>query len=413
MTDFTVTIDATEVDNNTLSFHLMGSDEYGLDKSIVNSLRRTLLSEIPCVGFRTEEGAQKDVHVEVNHSSLHNEFLMHRLSLVPLYIDPNEYEHQYLFYLHAKHDGDEAFKFITTDDIKIYPAKDGIDLTKVDMSVDNYDLQKPLSKGEHSKILRPFLFRSQEYPILLTELKNTSSKESFQEILMYGVPSVSYGREHGRWNPVSNAVYSFLRNDELFERTANDKATFQNIVDEEAREKFINSLRLSEGERYYWRDNRDEPHKYELTITSVHYYSSKQLFIMANQLMIHKLENFKEHLIGMVTEGDTSVLVEHHTSENVFKFKACDQNDSLGNVIQSHVVNHYIDKDSVINFCGYKKSHPLEEYITFTLGLNPVSKVFGKNEESKITAIIKFLEEVINNLVKNYELIIEEATKKL
>jgi len=413
MTDFTVSIDKANVDDDTVTFHISGSDEYGLDKSIMNSLRRTLLSEVPCVGFRVEEGTTKDIHVEVNNSSLHNEFLMHRLSLVPLYIDPKDYEQQYLFYLHVKHDGTEPFRFVTTDDIKVYPLKEGIDLEEVDMSVDNYDLLKPLSKTEHAKIFRPFSFRGKEHSILLTELKNTESVDDFQEILMYGVPSVSNGKEHGRWKVVSTAVYSFLENEELFDRVANEKVTRQGIVDDEERDKFIRSLQLSEGERYYWRDSNDEPHKYNFTITPVHYHRSKDLFIMASQHMIDKLETFKGHLIAMVTGEETTVIVEKHTSENVFKFKVCDQNDTLGSVIQAHVVNHYIEEKSVVNFCGYKKSHPLEEYITFTFALNPLSKVFGKNEESKITAIVKSLEEVIDNLVKNYELIIEESTKKL
>ena len=75
-----------------------GTDDYGLDKSIVNSLRRTLLSEIPCIAFRTEEGGKKDIVMEVNNTSLHNEFLLHRLSMIPLYLDPETYENQYLFY---------------------------------------------------------------------------------------------------------------------------------------------------------------------------------------------------------------------------------------------------------------------------------------------------------------------------
>ena len=110
MTTFSVNIDNTEVKDNTLQFHIAGSDEYGLDKSIVNSLRRTLLSEIPCLAFRVEEGTKKDIIMEVNNTSLHNEFLMHRLSMIPLYLDPETYEKQYLFYLNVKHDSNHPFK---------------------------------------------------------------------------------------------------------------------------------------------------------------------------------------------------------------------------------------------------------------------------------------------------------------
>jgi DNA-directed RNA polymerase alpha subunit len=39
---------------NSIIFDIIGNKEHGLNKSIINSLRRTLLSSIPCVGFRTE-----------------------------------------------------------------------------------------------------------------------------------------------------------------------------------------------------------------------------------------------------------------------------------------------------------------------------------------------------------------------
>ena len=58
----------------------------------------------------------------------------------------------------------------------------GIDLEEVDMSVDNYDLLKPLSKTEHAKIFRPFSFRGKEHSILLTELKNTESVDDTQSL---------------------------------------------------------------------------------------------------------------------------------------------------------------------------------------------------------------------------------------
>ena len=64
-------------------------------------------------------------------------------------------------------------------------------------------MNKPLSKQEHSEILRKFEFRGSQYPILLTELKSTNVEGQFQELVLYGVPSVSDGRymPHGKQYP--------------------------------------------------------------------------------------------------------------------------------------------------------------------------------------------------------------------
>ena len=78
-----------------IKFDIQGD---GLHKSIVNSIRRVLLSSIPTVGFRTDD-KNSDIIIKKNNTSLHNEFLSHRISLIPLYIDPNEYQKQYLFHL--------------------------------------------------------------------------------------------------------------------------------------------------------------------------------------------------------------------------------------------------------------------------------------------------------------------------
>ena len=98
-----ISIENTKYDEDTIDFTISGDRETGLEKSIVNSLRRILLSEIPCVAFRCDEGKPSDLQMEVNKTSSHNEFLLHRVSLIPLFIDPFEYNKDYLFQLQIKH----------------------------------------------------------------------------------------------------------------------------------------------------------------------------------------------------------------------------------------------------------------------------------------------------------------------
>ena len=81
-----------------IQFDIKGDKENGLDKSIINSLRRTLLSTIPTVAFRTDIN-NSDIIIKKNNSSLHNEFLADRIALIPLYINPLDYQKQYLFHL--------------------------------------------------------------------------------------------------------------------------------------------------------------------------------------------------------------------------------------------------------------------------------------------------------------------------
>ena len=114
-----IKIENTKYDDETIDFTISGDRETGLEKSIVNSIRRILLTEIPCVAFRCDEGKPSDLEMETNKTSSHNEFILHRISLIPLFINPFEYKKDYLFQLQVKHDGDKPYIFVTSDMFEI------------------------------------------------------------------------------------------------------------------------------------------------------------------------------------------------------------------------------------------------------------------------------------------------------
>ena len=96
--EFNPSISNAQTVNGELQFILSGSDDYGFDKSLANAIRRTLLTDIPTVGFKiNENGENNDINMIINNSSLHNEMLLHRISLIPLYINPVNFMKNYLF----------------------------------------------------------------------------------------------------------------------------------------------------------------------------------------------------------------------------------------------------------------------------------------------------------------------------
>ena len=120
--EFTVEIDKISEKGNSLSFDIKGNQVFGLHKSFVNSIRRTLLSAIPTVGFRTDIN-DSDIKILKNNTSLHNEFLLNRIALIPLYIDPQTYKKQYLFKLSVINSVESPITSITANDFQIYPLK--------------------------------------------------------------------------------------------------------------------------------------------------------------------------------------------------------------------------------------------------------------------------------------------------
>lgn len=285
----------TSTDNN-LDLDIKGNQEYGLDKTIVNAIRRTLLSSIETYAFRTTY-EKLDITIDVNNTSLHNEFLLDRIGLIPLYLDPKlvlDNPLKYLFELNIKHDNSNPVSIITADNFEIYELKNSVMksadytnglITTIDKN--NYDLSKQVSDKVKREIFRPF---QDKYYSIITEMKSTNSEDNVQELVLYGSPSVSISKEDARWQAVSCASYSYKTDEELLINIIQEKLSLKDVEDVET---FKNEFVIREGPRYFHRDNHGEPYYYNFTIESQHYLNEKDLFIRANEIIIESLEGFK------------------------------------------------------------------------------------------------------------------------
>ena len=378
---------------NSIVFDIVGTKEKGLNKSIVNSLRRTLLSSIPSVGFRTEM-KKCDIKIVKNTSPLHNEYILHRIAMIPLYINPESYNRNLLFKLKVTADPEKPVTNVTSQDFKIFPLKNGFDNDETEIDLNKFS-DKEIPESQKKDIFRPF---KGEYYTDITELKSN------YEIELYGVPRISYAYEDARWQAVSMATYSFKKDDEKFKEVVREKVELENISDEE-RYKFSKSLEISESERYYHRDKMCEPYWYEFKVDSVHFMNSKELFIKANELIIQELEIFKDNLRQISNKEDTRMSLEK-VDEQIYTLFVYGGDDTIGNIIQQEISKN-IDDDSDIMVCGYKKVHPLENIITFNVSLKQ-----NKNEQNVIK-IIEVFTETCNTLIDIYNTIISEAKKNL
>jgi DNA-directed RNA polymerase I and III subunit RPAC1 len=70
----------TSCDEETIAFDLIG-----VDAALANALRRILLAEVPTIAIET-------VYVEENTSIIHDEVLAHRLGLLPILADANDFD---------------------------------------------------------------------------------------------------------------------------------------------------------------------------------------------------------------------------------------------------------------------------------------------------------------------------------
>ena len=202
------------------------------------------------------------------------------------------------------------------------------------------------------------------------------------------------------------ATYAFKRDKEQFNKVLNEEIKLKNIPEDE-KYAFGKSLYISDSERYFHRDKMCEPYWYEFKIDSVHNFSSKGLFIRANEIIVQELELLKNDLKNISNKEDSRISIEKK-EENIYTLYIYGNDDTLGNILQ-YEISKNIDDDSDIIVCGYKKVHPLENNIMFNLSL----KQNDKNNEQNAIKIIEVFTESSNNLIDIYNTIIAEAKKNL
>ena len=110
-----------ESPNNVLKF-----DIDGVKMSLVNALRRIMISEVSTVAFETSNFETSSVKITENTSQFHNEFLLHRIGLIPINIPDTENfnESDYTFSLDVENKTNSVL-YVTAGDIKVMNNKTG------------------------------------------------------------------------------------------------------------------------------------------------------------------------------------------------------------------------------------------------------------------------------------------------
>lgn len=326
-----------------------------IDLGLINSIRRIILTEIPVVAFYGEE--HPTIDILYNNSPLHNEFMIHRIGLIPLHIKENIVENydddDYLFELNKENNN---------PDIKM------MNITTADFTGTYKD--KPLTAKELNEIFPSNQITKNH--ILITRLRLN------EKIHLKAKAIKRTAKINASFSPVSLSNFFF-------------------VIDELEANKMDNIL---DKERSYFKDNYGEPAKINFQIETITGLSYKYLFKKAIDILIEKLENLIIKLDNKEIE-----IEEVPNINNSFNFKIDDEDDTLGNLIQSILHTTYIRQHSKLNdlscdYVGYICPHPLIKQLIIRFTLSSTDKedfynFFSQNCRNIIKIIQKVQEEWI------------------
>lgn len=318
-----------------------------VDLSIVNAIRRIGISEIPNVALQYDPTSKENdsVVVHENTCALHNEFLVHRLSLVPFCFSAEEIStynaDQYVFKLSKENKGPKKILDVTTKDIKIYDKDGNL------MSESFHDRIFPRNKKTHDHIL-------------IVKLKHG------EKIDIHFKLTRDIGSSHARWSPVSHCTYKFILDDNVTE-----------------------PLSLLDSQRHFKKNKYGEPVAFQFELESECALIPEYIFGKSIEILRDKVKNAFNVETMTITQSkfDPSMHVVEIKSGGV----------TLGNVLQSLIYNLGIrdSTDKRLEFIGFYQPHPLDQSIILKAKFSEEvdCKLFLDKMKSSIVELLETLHE--------------------
>lgn len=334
-------------DNDICKFNLDNTSS-DIKISCTNAIRRILISNI-----ETFIIDPNNTTIYENNSIYSNEFLKHRLSLIPISSNINKLQYENIIITCKKKNIDEIVENIFVNDFVVKNIED-------DSIIPNENFFK--------------------FPnILLARLKTN-------HFISFECKLVKNNAERGGsfFSPVCGCVYTFKINDLEVEKITKDM---------EPKDK--NSFMLEENQRIYEKNKIGAPLIYEFTMEMTGFYDSKTTINKGLEELINKLNNVSVEFNNL---ENSSKISQRNNNDDFYYFVIDDENETLGELLSTYIM----DSEDVF-YCGYVIEHPLKKNILLKLKLKDISKNLEiKNIVSVITKTTDYLVKIVNKLIIDF-----------
>ncbi|RHY91236.1 hypothetical protein DYB35_001633, partial [Aphanomyces astaci] len=179
-------IDLQEIRDDFIKFELSETDT-----SVANAIRRVMIAEVPTLAIDL-------VSIEVNTSVITDEFLAHRLGMIPLRLEGGLEAFKKRFVYSADCDCDEHCPNCSVEFELDVRAESGTQTVTSDSlrSLDPYIKPVHFSSEEEAN-------NTQDTGVIIAKLGPG------QRLKLNAIAKLGIGKEHAKWSPVAVATYMF------------------------------------------------------------------------------------------------------------------------------------------------------------------------------------------------------------
>ena len=342
-----------------------------IDVSYVNAIRRTILSDIPIVVFKTTPYEENKANIITNTSRLNNEIVKQRLSCIPICItNLEEFPiKNYLLELDVENKTDTSI-IVTTKDFKIK-----------DISKNTY-----LEDNDVKQLFPPYIppTGNGEYYIDFLRLRPKLTDEiPGEKIKLTCEFSIGTSREDSTFNVTGTCSYGFTPNPEKIEEQLEIRK--QKWKDEGMTEQKIKfeaaNWKLLEGMRYVIRNS------FDFILESVGIYNNEDIIIKACIILYKKLSELKQS----IEQNQIEIIKSDNTLENSYDVILVNEDYTIGNILNHELYKIFYTDLKFINYVGFKKIHPHDTDSILRISLINKSQGISSIE----TMLIATIEEAI------------------
>jgi DNA-directed RNA polymerase subunit L len=347
-----------------------------IDVSYVNAIRRTILSDIPIVIFKTTPYEENNANISINTSRLNNEIVKQRLSCIPININylelgSSSFEN-YLLELDVDNKTDTSI-IVTTNDFKVL----------------NTLTNKYLEDSEVKKIFPPFIppNGNGEYYIDFLRLRPKISDEIPGERIKLSCKfTVGTSRDDSMFNVTGTCSYGCTPDYEKMEEQVEIRK--QKWKDEGKKEDEIKfeaaNWKLLEGLRYVIKNS------FDFVIESIGMYSNPQIIMEACVILLKKFDDLKHG----IEHDEVTIIRSDNTLENCYDVILVNEDYTIGNILNYELFKIFYRDLKVINYVGFKKLHPHDTDSIIRISLEDKTKGISSIK----TMIIAVIEEATKRI---------------
>jgi DNA-directed RNA polymerase subunit L len=305
----------------------------GINVSLANAIRRTILSDIDIVVFRTSPYERNEANILVNTSRLNNEIIKQRLSCIPIFIkDIKEFPLD-KYYIEVKVENiSNSLMYVTTEDFVIKDIA----------------TNKPISESKTREVFPPsntghFI----DFVRLRPKISDELPGESIHLTCKF---SIGNAKEDGMFNVVSTCAYGFTPDTPKIQETLGKKrADWKQEgktdieIDFESRNwELLDALRITKKDSF------------DFTVQTIGIYSNFELLNKACDIL---LDQFNELNI-LIETNEITIQKSQNTMSNSFDIILKNEDYTIGKALEYLLYAKFYEGIKSLTYCGYKKMHP-------------------------------------------------------